>query len=84
MKLPAKHSGLPGSAIGQRIVLQDTGTVIGVVKDFNFTSLHNKIPPLIITYDALWGKIYVKLKPSFIHDGLDLIQHSNKANRSSL
>jgi ABC-type antimicrobial peptide transport system permease subunit len=73
-----KAFGFTGSAIGQRIVLQDTGTVIGVVKDFNFTSLHNKIPPLIITYDALWGKIYVKLKPSFIHDGLDLIQHSIK------
>jgi putative ABC transport system permease protein len=73
-----KALGFTGSAIGQRIIMHDTGTVIGIVKDFNFTSLHNKIPPLIITYDASWGKIFVKMKPSFIHDGLDLIQRSIK------
>jgi putative ABC transport system permease protein len=73
-----KALGFMGSAIGQRVIMHDTGTVIGVVKDFNFTSLHNKIPPLIITFDGSWGKIFVKLKPSFIHDGLDLIQQSIK------
>jgi putative ABC transport system permease protein len=73
-----KALGFTGSPIGQRIIMNDTGTVIGIVKDFNFTSLHNKIPPLIITYDGAWGKIFVKMKPSFIHDGLDLIQQSIK------
>jgi putative ABC transport system permease protein len=73
-----KKLGFTGSAVGQRIVMQDTGIVIGVVKDFNFSSLHNKIPPLIITYNDRWGKIYVKLKPSFIKEGLDLIQESIK------
>jgi putative ABC transport system permease protein len=73
-----KALGFTGSAVGQRVIMQDTGTVIGVVKDFNFTSLHNKVPPLMITYDASWGKIFVKLKPSNIHDELDLIQQSIK------
>jgi putative ABC transport system permease protein len=73
-----KALGFTGSPIGQKIIMHDTGTVIGVVKDFNFTSLHNKIPPLMITFDGSWGKIFVKLKPSFIHDGLDLIQQSIK------
>jgi putative ABC transport system permease protein len=74
----SKALGFTGSAVGQRIVMQDTGTVIGVVNDFNFSSLHNKIAPLVITYNALWGRIYVKLKPSFIREGLDLIQESIK------
>jgi putative ABC transport system permease protein len=73
-----KALGFTGGVVGQRIIMHDTGTVIGVIKDFNFTSLHNKIPPLIITYDASWGKIFVKLRPWFIHDGLDLIQRSIK------
>jgi putative ABC transport system permease protein len=74
----SKMLGFTGSAIGQRIIMNDTGTVIGVVKDFNFSSLHNAIPPLVITSNTSWGKIYVKLKPSFIHDGLDLILQSIK------
>ena len=68
-----KMLGITGSAIGQKIIMIDTGTVIGVVKDFNFSSLHNAIPPLVITSITSWGKIYVKLKPSFINGGLDLI-----------
>jgi putative ABC transport system permease protein len=73
-----KALGFQGSAIGQRIIMQDTGIVIGVVKDFNFSSLHNIIPPLVITSNTSWGKIYVKLKPSFIHEGIDLIQQTIK------
>jgi putative ABC transport system permease protein len=73
-----KMLGFTGSAIGQRIIMNDTGTVIGVVKDFNFSSLHNIIPPLVITSNTSWGKFYVKLKPSFIGEGLDLIQQTIK------
>jgi putative ABC transport system permease protein len=74
----SKMLGFTGSAIGQRIIMNDTGTVIGVMKDFNFSSLHNLIPPLVITSSTSWGKFYVKLKPSFINEGLDLIKQSIK------
>jgi putative ABC transport system permease protein len=73
-----KMLGFTGSAIGQRIIMNDTGTVIGVIKDFNFSSLHNKIPPLVITSGTTWGRIYVTLKSSFIREGLDLIQENIK------
>lgn len=73
-----KMLGFTGSAVGQRIIMNDTGTVIGIVKDFNFSSLHNKIPPLVITSGTSWGKIYVTLKSSFIREGLDLIQETIK------
>ncbi len=39
--------------IGQRIMFvgpRIKGTIIGVVKDFNFTSLHQKIEPIVIYY----------------------------------
>jgi putative ABC transport system permease protein len=39
--------------LGQEISLTDwgKGTIVGVVKDFNFKSLHSKIEPLILCWD---------------------------------
>jgi putative ABC transport system permease protein len=75
-----KALGFQGSAVGQLIAMNDTGTVIGVVKDFNFASLHNKVAPLVITFeDPRRGTIYVRLKPEFIKKGLDLIYKSVKS-----
>ncbi|GAA4902313.1 ABC transporter permease [Mucilaginibacter defluvii] len=48
--------------IGKRMRLwKTTGTIIGVVKDFHITSMHNKIEPVIFTYNpnACW-RLYVK------------------------
>jgi putative ABC transport system permease protein len=45
---------------------RDEGDVIGVIRDFNFASLHNKIEPLIIFPIAEgWGieYVYVKVNP---------------------
>jgi putative ABC transport system permease protein len=40
---------LPRPLIGQRFIHQgDTGVIIGVVKDFHYRSLHEKIGPMII------------------------------------
>ncbi|RFZ84477.1 hypothetical protein DYU05_02335 [Mucilaginibacter terrenus] len=44
----AKELGLHKPYIGQRFISQDdTGKVIGIVKDFNFRSMHDKIGPAI-------------------------------------
>lgn len=45
---------------------RDAGVVIGVVKDFNFASLHKKIEPLIIfLVNDGWGirYVYIKVEP---------------------
>jgi putative ABC transport system permease protein len=70
-----KELNLPASAIGQRLVLnEDTGKVIGVVKDYHFASLHDKIEPLFITLNKPnSGIIFIRLKPGFITEGLNLI-----------
>jgi putative ABC transport system permease protein len=39
------------------------GTVIGVVEDFNFTSLHREVEPLAIMLNAGWGQTVLRLKP---------------------
>ena len=50
--------------IGQRFVHQgDTGVVIGVVKDFHYTSLHEKIGPMIISCGDHWFTAYIKTAP---------------------
>lgn len=41
---------------------QHRGPIVGVMKDFNFASLHNEIEPLVISYRPEWsGTILVKL-----------------------
>lgn len=76
----AKFLGFKGDPVGKPIVMYDTGMVIGVVKDFNFASLHNEIEPLLITLEQLsWGHLYVRLKSSHIQDGLDLISRTIKS-----
>ncbi|TAL68325.1 MAG: ABC transporter permease, partial [Bacteroidetes bacterium] len=71
-----KELNLPASAVGEQLVLnQDTGYVIGVVKDYHFASLHGKIEPLFITLKQPYGgKLFIRLKPGYIKEGLDLIK----------
>ncbi|HEX5154648.1 MAG TPA: ABC transporter permease [Parafilimonas sp.] len=46
--LAKKIGWKPGDAIGKTIEKSVTGPVVGVVKDFNFTSMHQPIGPLLI------------------------------------
>jgi putative ABC transport system permease protein len=45
-----KHVGWK-DAINKEVKLHNGGVVIGVVKDYNYKSLHNKIEPLILFYN---------------------------------
>ncbi len=40
------------------------GFVIGVVKDFHFSTLHNEIVPVVFVYDEDWGRISAKIRHS--------------------
>ncbi|WP_207510350.1 FtsX-like permease family protein [Longitalea luteola] len=41
------------NAVGTKFIMdnRDTGEIVGVIKDFNFASLHSPIEPLVIKYD---------------------------------
>jgi len=50
--------------IGQRFIHQgDTGVVTGIVKDFHYASLHDKIGPMIVKNGSIWLSAYIKTSP---------------------
>ncbi len=57
--------GFKNGVAGQDLTMWDKkGKIIGVVKDFNFGSLHNPIEPLIMHIQARWlGCLLVRVKP---------------------
>ncbi|MCG8410687.1 MAG: ABC transporter permease [Bacteroidales bacterium] len=65
-----------------KIILQPTGdgfdemSIIGVVKDFNFRSLHNSIEPLAFTFmgENIGGFITVKIESANVSSSINKIQ----------
>jgi len=55
------------------------GRVIGVVKDFNFASLHNQIEPLILEYRPKWTtNLLVKIRAGRIDAGVAFLRDKVK------
>ncbi len=64
-------------AIGPTEQQSVTFTIIGVIKDFNFQSLHNEIKPLIIRYfgqQAFGRYLSVRVRPENIRETLGFIE----------
>jgi putative ABC transport system permease protein len=57
-----KATGIQEPAIGKRLTFHGIkGVITGVVKDFHFQDMHQKIRPLLMQYDKNWrGKMYVR------------------------
>jgi putative ABC transport system permease protein len=56
------------------------GTIIGVVKNYNFQSLHNEIRPLVLTFDPEnFQFMHIRIHPDNIHD---TIRHIEKICRT--
>lgn len=60
-----RELGIPGPVVGRHMVFQgDSGSIIGVVKDFHYRSYYEKIAPLIITNNPMWQLImFVRINP---------------------
>lgn len=58
-----------------------SGPVVGVVRDFNFASLHTEVEPLIIQYEPVKNKQYalVKVKGRQIEETLPFLEKQVKA-----
>lgn len=55
----------PAHAVGKPLKYQDTrGTIIGVVKDFNFKPIQQAIEPLVLVLNTWGGFIFVRTGPS--------------------
>jgi len=73
----------PQAALGKQIEwgLGKTGKVIGVVKDFNYASLHENIRPLLIHIYKQWmGNIYIRLNGGDIAASLAAVEKTWKSN----
>lgn len=57
-----KAAGIQEPIIGKRLTFHGIkGVIAGVVKDFHFQDMHQKISPLLMQYDKYWrGKMYVR------------------------
>ena len=71
------------SAIGKQMAwkrdLNDKKTVIGVIRDFHFRSLHERIEPLILQLRGSTFRImYVKLRAENIEESLALVENNWK------
>jgi len=83
----AKNLGWGYEALGKRMQLgieldgtaRRDGPVIGILKDFHFKSIHNKIEPyvLLLSEDPL-GNIYVKMNEENISQTLDFIRNKRE------
>jgi putative ABC transport system permease protein len=52
----------PQQAVGKQVTMNGrSGEIIGIVKDFHFSSLHTDISPLVIFPEDQYNKIFVKL-----------------------
>jgi len=61
----------PVSTLATNSFLRRRGPIVGVMKDFNFASLHNEIEPLVISYRPEWsGTILVKLSGDQIKEAI--------------
>ncbi len=75
-----KELGIHKPYIGQRFSWGgDTGTIIGIVKDFHFRSMHEKITPLMVHNQSNWrSTIFMQLTPGNIPDQLSSIENKWK------
>jgi len=68
-----------GQIINNPSVGNKTGTIVGVVKDFHFTSLRNNIEPLVLEYKPEWtGFLTVKIKGGRIEETLASLENATK------
>ncbi len=66
--------------IGQRFNMWDNeGTIVGIVKDFNFKSLHQKVEPLVLRMNPPWNTyLMVRIAPGNTSQALGLIKNAWK------
>jgi putative ABC transport system permease protein len=67
--------------VGEILTFRDGSrySIIGVVKDFNFKSLHNKIEPLIMLMNTGMFNCFIKMKPDKIISTVDYVSRVFKS-----
>ncbi|GHN00547.1 ABC transporter permease [Cytophagales bacterium WSM2-2] len=64
----------PEQAIGKRVNGRYKGKIIGVMKDFNYRSLHTKVEPILFVMTSWVGRISIHLEGDDIRPAVDRLQ----------
>jgi putative ABC transport system permease protein len=69
------------SLIGKHFGFDSAGTIIGIAKDFNFNSLHNKIETIFLFNQKEWGysTVSVKINGGSTKEAISFIQSTWKS-----
>lgn len=72
----AKAFGFEGSAIGQIVMmnLDDERTIVGVMEDFHYESLHQKISPLVIAAHPVYTYLSLRINGNNTQETIKLIE----------
>ncbi len=74
----------PDEAIGKAFQYDgQQGTIIGVLKDFNFESLHSDILPFVVRYNKFSPMVFVKVAPENIPSTVAYIQQTWEKHSTS-
>jgi putative ABC transport system permease protein len=71
-----------GNAVGQTIHFMDENkrpsTIVGVIKDYHFSSLKEKITPELFSMDSStsYGQVWVKISPNDVPQTLSLLENT--------
>jgi putative ABC transport system permease protein len=70
------------SLLGKRFGFDSLGTIVGIVKDFNFNSLHNKIETMFLFNQKDWGltQLSVKINGNKAKEALTFMESVWKKN----
>jgi putative ABC transport system permease protein len=68
------------NAVGARLKFGSSGTIVGVMKDYNFQSLHNKIEPLAISIwgPQFWNFMYIRINPGNLTSTMNQLEKAWK------
>ena len=82
--LAKKIGWTPEEAIGKTIEKSQTGPIVGVVKDFNFNSLHEPIGPILIFLDRGLSRVFMaRIEESQIENTLSRMESTWKTRTNS-
>jgi predicted permease len=68
------------NAVGAKLKFGSYGTIVGVMKDFNFQTLHNKIEPLAISMwgPQFWNYMYIRINPGNLTETMKQLENAWK------
>jgi putative ABC transport system permease protein len=63
-----------GSIIGKNLICDGDYKIIGIVRDFNFRSLHHPIQPLVILRTENAGNIFIKVSNNQVSEVIEILK----------